>query len=1477
MTRLVQGPSAAGGTSECETDPVAQPSRLPSVSRPARWFTVAVLAFVLALAFASWRSYVVARAELRTEAAGAAAQVARGGAAFTNGELGALHALAAAPAFENVDVERIRRVLSNDAVKRLGAGAMIWVRTNGRLGAVGGLGDAQQKAAQRIDITARPGVRELLSGRVAQYVGAATTGSLVKGPVIGFSVVTYDRNRRVNGILGAARPLDALGELFGPDDVVVDSAGQYLWDHGPVATIRRAPAAVVASMRRDGTGSRANATGLTGSSGRLVGFATVPQAGWVISVERPWSAAIGGARTRFVLELGVIAAIALVVLGGMLLALRRTRAEERALVARAARDERLARAGRDIGAAADLGTAASGLLTHASEVTAADGGMVLVCTADGSLRPAADFGLDDDGRRHALVPLTDHSMLAAAVTENRTVVIPSRLELERDHPTTAARHPEARCSVATPLCSGDRVVGVIGLIHRAEGSFAPHEIELLEALASHAGAAIERSYQNDVARERDAHAALAAAATGVGSWTLDHHTGRVWWSPSTYEIFGAAPDLDELQAWWSERVHEDDRDGMDAALRECARDGQSSFTFRFSHAGGTRVLRVHAARIREGAIAGTVVDVTAELQAEDYAHRRAEAAARLAAAAHTDEIARVATESVEELFGVSTSVLVLGADAGGTPITLSARGWSDWRRALELAVPERVLEVARRDASGVRFAGLTAADDPSDLLPVRLAERLELGAVLRLDAGGASLGAFALAWRDRRSLPPALRDDIASFASKVAQALARAQLVERHLADAQRAEQLGELAAALARARDIAEVTNLVAAVAQRVLGAQTASLVDGPVDGGYRVVIGSTASEASRQRWQRIPAGGDSHPARAFATGEWQEHLSADAIAADFPAIADEFRSYGVGAMISVPLMTDHTVVAVLTVTWAHAFRPTASEREWIATVANTVSQARQRLLFAAAAERSRRQAEALARLATAVAALREPRELAYTVAGAVLATTGAIRATVFEVDGQRSSLVRVATAGEESGSTVESIALSAPLPLTASARTQRPVFQDRAGFERDHPDVAARFERVQSSASLPLTAHGRLLGMLALSYGEAHEFDAAERTHLAAVATHVALALERAHAFHEQLDLAETLQRSMLPSVLEPPPALTAAGGYVPGTEGLLIGGDWYDLVSRDDGTALMIVGDVAGHGRDAAIIMGRLRTLGAANADLEPGALLDVLHQQCERDDTMATCVVLALDPMTGAARVANAGHPPIVVVPPDAPAGLLDVPPSLPLGIANVPYPTHALHVDPGSLLVGYTDGLVERRGESLTDNLGQLVARCEALRDLPAATATDRLLEQLDTQQRNDDSVVLAVQLAPVGAPLELRVPATPRASRMVREPLKRWLRHQGLADDESGPLLVAAGEAVANAIIHAYPAGFHGPITVVAAREHGGIVICVRDLGGWRPPRDDRGMGLQLIEALGHGVVEATAAGTTVWLRSTPTTADATA
>src|SRR5262249_4655570 len=145
----------------------------------------------------------------------------------------------------------------------------------------------------------------------------------------------------------------------------------------------------------------------------------------------------------------------------------------------------------------------------------------------------------------------------------------------------------------------------------------------------------------------------------------------------------------------------------------------------------------------------------------------------------------------------------------------------------------------------------------------------------------------------------------------------------------------------------------------------------------------------------------------------------------------------------------------------------------------------------------------------------------------------------------------------------------------------------------------------------------------------------------------------------------------------------------------------------------------------------------------------------------------------------------------------------------------------------------------------------------------------------DPQQRSDDTVVLVVRVAPRHAPLRLTVPAAATSARAVREPLKRWLVHEGVPEMVLGDLLVASGEAVANAIVHAYPGGRRGAIHVAAETGDGAITVTVADEGQWRAPRDDRGMGLTLIRSLVDGQVERSPSGTTVRMRYTRTEAAA--
>jgi serine phosphatase RsbU (regulator of sigma subunit) len=264
-------------------------------------------------------------------------------------------------------------------------------------------------------------------------------------------------------------------------------------------------------------------------------------------------------------------------------------------------------------------------------------------------------------------------------------------------------------------------------------------------------------------------------------------------------------------------------------------------------------------------------------------------------------------------------------------------------------------------------------------------------------------------------------------------------------------------------------------------------------------------------------------------------------------------------------------------------------------------------------------------------------------------------------------------------------------------------------------------------------------------------------------ALAGQVSVALTNASDFRRQQDVAATLQRSLLPAALPQVPELPAAAVYRPATSGINVGGDWYDLLPLRDGRVALVVGDVGGHGLEAATTMGQLRTAVRAYAlEGHPPprvlALVDAFLQQAD-DQAYGTCLYLVLDPRTGEAEWCSAGHPgPLLVAPagtaPPGHARLFRVlaeagrVPAL-----GVPVPeggrsdAGAAVLPAGSRLLLFTDGLVERRGESLDDGLARLAADADRLASRPLhAWCEDVVTAQLDGREVDDDVAALAVEL-----------------------------------------------------------------------------------------------------------------------------------
>jgi serine phosphatase RsbU (regulator of sigma subunit) len=264
-------------------------------------------------------------------------------------------------------------------------------------------------------------------------------------------------------------------------------------------------------------------------------------------------------------------------------------------------------------------------------------------------------------------------------------------------------------------------------------------------------------------------------------------------------------------------------------------------------------------------------------------------------------------------------------------------------------------------------------------------------------------------------------------------------------------------------------------------------------------------------------------------------------------------------------------------------------------------------------------------------------------------------------------------------------------------------------------------------------------------------------------ALADQVAIALTNATDFRRQQEVAAALQRTLLPAALPRIPGIAATAVYRPATSGINVGGDWYDLLPLADGRVALVVGDVGGHGLDAATTMGQLRTAVRAYA-LErhpPSRLLELVDAFLRQgdDEAYATCLYLVLDPRTGEAEWCNAGHPgPLLVAPggtgaPGHDRAGLDLADTGRVPVLGAPVPPGTRSqagraVFPaGARLLLFTDGLVERRGESLDDGLDRLTAAAVRLADRPLDEWCDAVVAaQLDGREVGDDVAVLAVEL-----------------------------------------------------------------------------------------------------------------------------------
>ncbi|MGY1669919.1 SpoIIE family protein phosphatase [Geodermatophilus sp. SYSU D00710] len=367
---------------------------------------------------------------------------------------------------------------------------------------------------------------------------------------------------------------------------------------------------------------------------------------------------------------------------------------------------------------------------------------------------------------------------------------------------------------------------------------------------------------------------------------------------------------------------------------------------------------------------------------------------------------------------------------------------------------------------------------------------------------------------------------------------------------------------------------------------------------------------------------------------------------------------------------------------------------------------------------------------------------------------------------------------------------------------------------------------------------------------------------------------------------DVVGEAQHSLLPPSLPLLPDVRLSGSYHPATSARAAGGDWYDAVPLGHGRLALVIGDAVGHGVPAAAAMSRLRGAMRSSAlrDPAPAAVLAALDDfAAQMDDVQGASVFYAvLDAATGALTFAAAGHPPPLLVHADGTSTYLPVTARPPLGtLPGAATPVARAQLEPGATLVLYSDGAVAASGPPPAEGLGRLsqVARA-ALAD-PAALdggAVAGLAAEIagglfsDDGRPDDVAVLVAHRRARSVEPLQLDLVAIPSALPAVRRRLGAWLTALGMGEQDRVGVMVAVGEACANAAEHAYRDTEPGPMQVTAAVDVDGVLtVTVHDEGTWRPPdRDpgDRGRGLLIMRQLVDGMVLRGEQGTTVTLRT---------
>ncbi|WP_329388749.1 SpoIIE family protein phosphatase [Streptomyces sp. NBC_01351] len=496
-----------------------------------------------------------------------------------------------------------------------------------------------------------------------------------------------------------------------------------------------------------------------------------------------------------------------------------------------------------------------------------------------------------------------------------------------------------------------------------------------------------------------------------------------------------------------------------------------------------------------------------------------------------------------------------------------------------------------------------------------------------------------------------------------------------------------------------------------------------------------------------------------------------------------------------------------------------------------------------------------------------------------------GAVSVMLGVVDGGRIHLVAEGQLGSYVPE-IEYTRIDAELPMSEAVRSMQPVYlAAREEFRRRYPQLWPYIEplSVRSGVYLPLIAQGRVIGALGLLYTREGEFTAEERNLLMALGSGIAQSLQRAILFEQEHDLAEGLQRAMLPRRIPEVPGALIAVRYRSARMGRDIGGDWYDVIPLGEGRVGVMIGDVEGHDTDAAAVMGQLRIVLRAYIveGHTPGTAMSRASAFLRElaTERFATCTYVEVDLTTGMLRMVRAGHLDPIVRRGDGSCHRIQVAGGLPLGLppreqegSGSGYPVTSLELHPGDTLLLCTDGLIERPGADPDSGMRELMAAVHG-GPVDVEELADVLCDLVGDSGGGDDMALLLLRRrgtpAPRGGgPLRHRLePGDTEAPAMARHLIRAAAAAWG-ARDRADEIELAADELMTNALVHT-DGGGHVSMRLTA---DGRIRIEVEDSSSALPRRREAGdwevsgRGLMLVDRLSdQWGVEPRGGGKCVW------------